>query len=256
MQKFQFQIAAKTEAKHPNESENQDAISTDIFSDQPQGLSCGLFIVADGVGGHKDGSLASKTAVTIIQQQIAKTLSQTPTEPKEAVIFLKNNLQSAIVTANENIYTRAKKQNIRMASTITCALVYGSIAIIANLGDSRTYIYNGKELDQVTVDHSVVEWLVRQGHLTPEEAATHPYKNVIMHALGSHETPETEFFIRTVADNDTLVLCSDGIWDTLSDDDLLFYLDADTLESALTNITTAAQDNTDDLSLILAQITS
>lgn len=253
---YSFVIAAKTEAKEPGKKENQDSILTDFFPAKARRFSCGLFVVADGVGGHQDGNLASQTAVNTIHHFISTNLDKTPPDPAKAIPFLQRQLKNAIHLANDKIYQRAKKENIRMASTVTCALVYGATAIIANIGDSRTYLYNENALEQVTIDHSVVEWLVRQGHLSHKEAATHPYKNVIMQALGSHEMPETDMFVRNLKENDTLILCSDGIWGTLSDKDIVFYLEADTLEMALTNITTAAQDHTDDLSLILAQLTS
>lgn len=255
MKKTQFVIAAATEAKQPGEGENQDSILTDVFPSQNGRYPCALFIVADGVGGHKNGNLASQTAVKTIHQDIINILEKIPPEPAQAVPFLQEQLLAAINTANEKIYARAKEENIRMASTVTCAFLYGPTAIIANVGDSRTYRYNGSALDQITIDHSVVDWMVRQGHITSAEAAQHPYKNVIMQALGSHETPEPDVFVCTLKENEALVLCSDGIWDTLSDEDITFYLkESDSLDMAMANITTAAQDHSDDLSLILAQL--
>lgn len=252
---LQIIAAAKTEAKFPEKSDNQDAIHMYITTNEQQ-MCCGLFIVADGVGGHKEGSQASKTAVTTIHDAIAPIWNQTPDQPTQAVQFLQSHLYQAIVAANEKIYTYAKEQNIRTASTLTCALVYGSLAIIANIGDSRTYLYRGDHLEQITVDHSVVDWLVRQGHLSPKEALTHPYRNVIMHALGSHETPEADIFLRWLQPNDRLLLCSDGVWDTLSNEMLLSYLQtAVSLDDMVAAILSSAQDHSDDISLIIAQTT-
>lgn len=243
-------VAAKTEARHPGQSENQDAVHASLYPEAP--IPCGLFIVADGVGGHKEGSQASKTAVTTLHQAIQPIWSQAPATPTQAVQFLQSRLHQAIIAANEIIYTYAKEQNIRMASTVTCALVYGTLAIIANVGDSRTYLYRGGSLEQITADHSVVDWLVRQGHLSPEEALTHPYRNVIMHALGSHETPEVDIFLRWLQPDDRLVLCCDGVWDTLSNEQLVAHLQtASAPDTAVSTILAAAQDHTDDISLVI-----
>jgi protein phosphatase len=254
MNKTQLIVASKTEARHPGKSENQDAVHAHLFREQGQ-TACGLFIVADGVGGHKEGSQASKTAVTTIHNTIQPIWNQVPDQSTQAAQFLQSHLYQAIVTANDIIYSYAKEQNIRMASTVTCALVYGTLAIIANVGDSRTYLYRGGHLEQITVDHSVVDWLVRQGHLSPEEALTHPYRNVIMHALGSHETPEVDIFLRWLQPDDRLVLCCDGVWDTLSSEQMTTYLqDADSLETAVITILAAAQDHSDDISMVIAQL--
>lgn len=245
-------VAAQTEAKLPGKSENQDSIHTSVFSNEP--VACGLFMVADGVGGHKDGHLASQTAVTTIQQAIEPIWSEMPSAHQQAVQFLQSHLYQAIVTANEKIYAQAKKQNARMASTLTCALIYDTLAIIANIGDSRTYLFRGQQLEQITVDHSVVDWLVRQGHLSPEEATNHPYRNVIMHALGSHETPEVDIFLRWLQPNDMLVLCSDGIWDTITDEQIATQLQNQAIDTAVPAILAAAQDHSDDISLVVVQV--
>lgn len=250
----QLIIAAQTEAKVPGKTENQDSIHAGVCPTDKQAC-CGLLIVADGVGGHKDGNLASRTAVTIINETVQSIWDQVPDNQVQSAQFLQSHLYQAIMAANEEIYTNAKAQNIRTASTVTCALVYGSLAIIANVGDSRTYLYRGDRLEQITVDHSVVDWLVRQGHISPEEALNHPYRNVIMHALGSHETPEIDIFLRWLQPGDKLVLCSDGVWDTLTNEEIASYLQA-APDTAVPAILAAAQDHSDDISLVIAQITA
>lgn len=246
-------VAAQTEAKIPGQSENQDSIHASTANAGE--TACGLFMVADGVGGHKDGRVASQTAVNTISAAIEPLWQNIPPTPAQAAQFLQSHLYEAIVAANEKIYAQAKEQNARMASTLTCALVYGTLAIIANIGDSRTYLYRGQKLEQITVDHSVVDWLVRQGHLAPEEAATHPYRNVIMHALGSHETPEVDIFLRWLQPDDMLVLCCDGVWDTLSTDQIVAHLQNHTPETAVPALLAAAQDHSDDISLVIVQVT-
>lgn len=247
-------VAAQTEAKIPGQSENQDSIHASTANAGE--TACGLFMVADGVGGHKDGRVASQTAVNTISAAIEPLWQNIPPTPAQAAQFLQSHLYEAIVAANEKIYAQAKEQNARMASTLTCALVYGTLAIIANIGDSRTYLYRGQKLEQITVDHSVVDWLVRQGHLAPEEAATHPYRNVIMHALGSHETPEVDIFLRWLQPDDMLVLCCDGVWDTLTTEQITALLQDNPPETAVSALLAAAQDHSDDISLVIVKVTS
>jgi protein phosphatase len=248
-----FIVAAQTEAKLPGHSENQDSIHTSLYTAGQ--TACGLFMVADGVGGHKDGNLASQTAVATIHHAMQPLWEQIPAVPAQAAQFLQSHLYQAIVAANEKIFAQAKEQNVRMASTLTCALVCGTLAVIANIGDSRTYLYRNQQLEQITVDHSVVDWLVRQGHLLPEEAANHPYRNVIMHALGSHETPEVDIFLRWLQPGDMLLLCSDGVWDTLTNEEIAARLHDNTPDTAVPALLAAAQDHSDDISLVIVQIT-
>ncbi len=247
-------VAAQTEAKIPGQSENQDSIHTSVAN--AGSVACGLFMVADGVGGHKDGRIASQTAVNTIYDAIHPLWEQIPAHSTQAAAqFLQSHLYDAIVQANEKIYAQAKEQNARMASTLTCVLVYDTLAIIANIGDSRTYLYRGQQLEQITVDHSVVDWLVRQGHLSPEEASTHPYRNVIMHALGSHETPEVDIFLRWLQPDDILLLCCDGVWDTLTPEQITTHLQENNPETAVPALLAAAQDHSDDISLVIVRVT-
>jgi protein phosphatase len=128
------------------------------------------------------------------------------------------------------------------------------MVIIANVGDSRTYIGRGRDLEQITSDHSLVAWLVRQNQLAPDDVQNHPYRNVIMHALGTPEPPQIDIFVRELDGKDYLLLCSDGIWDSLSDAELASFLNTDgTLAEAMAEIMAAAQDHRDDLALIIAR---
>lgn len=142
-----------------------------------------------------------------------------------------------------------------MASTITCAIILDRVLIVANAGDSRTYLYRQGLLEQLTQDHSLVAWLVRQEQITAEQALTHPYRNVLTHALGATDKPQIDLFTQRLFPGDWILLCSDGIWGTLLDDTLANYLQTAVSPEQLAPILMkAAQDHSDDLSLILVQL--
>ena len=253
---LQLTIAAGTESKFPGERKNQDAVYA--FADSNKdGRPYALLIVADGVGGQKGGSKASQITVETISSYLDAHWPKVPDAEGKVEEFFQKVLDRAIMQAHENILIQARHHENRMASTVTCAVVYGRIAIIANVGDSRTYLYHHNMLEQISEDHSLVQWLVAQGHITPEEARNHPYSNVLMQALGAHETPEVSLYTRSLAANNTLLLCSDGVWGTLSNEEMVALLEnADSLETAVSDIMTHAQDHSDDLTIILAQLTS
>lgn len=251
---LQLTIAAGTESKFPGERQNQDAVYA--FADSTTaGQPYALLIVADGVGGQKGGSKASQLTVETIAEFLNANWQKVPDSPDKIEAFFRHLLERAIMQAHENILIQARHHENRMASTVTCAVVYGRIAVIANVGDSRTYLYHHHQLEQVSQDHSLVQWLVSQGHISPEEAANHPYNNVLMQALGAHETPEVALYTRHLLTSSCLLLCSDGVWGTLSDEEMVALLEnEDSLETAVSSILTQAQDHTDDLTLILAQL--
>ncbi|HID54190.1 MAG TPA: serine/threonine-protein phosphatase, partial [Anaerolineae bacterium] len=181
--------AAATQAKQAPDWANQDAILAQVHT-SPEGVPYGLFLVADGVGGHHEGGQASRIAVETIAELTEPLWSglSDPLSPKQQSA-LEVGLYEAIMAAHENILAYGEARDIRTASAITCALVYGRTAIIGNVGDSRTYLFRQNNLEQITEDHSLVMWLVKQGHITANEARNHPYGNVLMHALGGPETP-------------------------------------------------------------------
>lgn len=253
-EQLQFTIAANTDSKYPGKRKNQDAVYAfaDVSDDN---IPYGLLIVADGVGGQKGGSKASQITIETVSAYLEKHWSNIPEDPAQIEPFFCEVLEKSILHAHENILIQARHHENRMASTVTCAVVYGRLAVIANVGDSRTYIHRKNMLEQITKDHSLVQWLVEQGHISPEEALNHPYNNVLMQALGAHETPEVSVFTEPFLVDNILLLCSDGVWGTLSDAEMVALIEnAGDLETAVTDIMTNAQDHSDDLTIILAQL--
>lgn len=247
----QFLFFSATDAKNPGKAENQDAVfATSGFTGN--GISYGLFVVADGVGGLKDGGRASQTVVNMLAMHFDPIWPIITAVSDQTIKRLRQQLKKAILDANNAIQELTSAKEERMASTVTCALVLDQALIVANAGDSRTYLYRQKQLEQLTQDHSLVAWLLRQEHITAEQASTHQYKNVLTNALGASDKPQIDLFTQRLFPGDWLLLCSDGIWGTLTDEQLGRYLEtAVSPETLAPQMMSAAQDHSDDLSLVL-----
>ncbi len=179
---------------------NEDAIGYRLT---PWG---GVFVVADGMGGHRTGEVASRRAV----ETILALLERAEPSPKA--------LLQAVEEANAKIYQEAQRpENRGMGTTATVLLLDLPYALIAHVGDSRAYLYRGGELLQLTEDHSWVAERVRQGLLTQEEARTHRWRNVITNALGSFPRARVDLLGLKAEPKDLFLLCSDGLYSVLED---------------------------------------
>src|SRR5450755_3694528 len=177
----------------------------------------GLFIVADGMGGHAHGQEASKLAVHMLSDTVVPTLLR-PVDNEETFADL---LKDGVHRANLALYQRNREQEHMMGTTVTTALVVASTAYIANVGDSRTYLYRPTEgLTKRTRDHSVVARLVEDGIISNDEVYTHPKRNQIYRCLGEHASVEVDNFQVALQAEDVLVLCSDGMWEMVRDDEI------------------------------------
>lgn len=205
---------------------NQDSV---YRSDQPIGILPNLYIVADGMGGHKAGDYASRNCVEIISESVRTSSVLTPL----------GVLQEAISKANEEIYRRScEDPNLEgMGTTVVAATVIDNSMYVANIGDSRLYLLNSSAIRQVTEDHSLVEAMVRNGELQKEEARVHPHKNIITRALGTERQVTADFFEVTLKENDIVLMCTDGLSNMLEDQEI-FHIVKDYSESLMA---TAAQ---------------
>lgn len=195
---------------------NQDYV---FFSDDKIGCFPNLYIVADGMGGHRAGDKASSYAVTRFVELSKKTERDIP--------FL--TMGKLIQQVNEEIFRMSgtQAQYEGMGTTFVAATVIGDIVYIMNIGDSRLYYYNGESLRQMTMDHSLVEELVRAGELRREESRYHPQKNIITRALGVAETAEPDYFMTNISEGQKLLLCSDGLSNMVEDDKLAEILSSE-----------------------------
>jgi protein phosphatase len=199
-----------------------------------------LYVVADGMGGHRAGEVAARLAVTALA-----------TRAPDIAAGGEDALVDAMREAN-GIILRSSQEDDRlrgMATTCTAAVVRGRVARIAHVGDSRAYLLHDGQLGQQTDDHSVVAQLVREGYLTPAEAASHPRRNVIMRALGGEEDVDIDTVTLVLDAGDRLLLCSDGLTNCLTDeairDVLLHESDGEIAATTLVDAANAAggQDN-------------
>ena len=184
---------------------NQDYV---FVSENPVGNLPNLFVVADGMGGHNAGDFASSHAVQILVDEIRKDADFNPIKV----------LRHAIETANSAILDRAQKEeSLRgMGTTIVAATIVGHYAYVANVGDSRLYLIQGK-IRQITKDHSLVQEMVRMGEIKPEEARNHPDKNIITRALGAERTVDIDFFDLKMEPGSTILMCYDGLSNMVED---------------------------------------
>lgn len=179
-------------------------------------MPCGLYVVADGMGGHDAGEVASRLTINAIQQHF----TQHP--PTDAVVS-DEWLTEAVTAANEMVLANQgdRTQERKMGSTLVMALVANGQAHIANVGDSRAYRLSQAGIEQISVDHSLVERLVQIGQLTREEARTHKQKNVIYSTIGDKKDMDVGLYHVDLHPGDRLLLCSDGLSGMLTDDEIL-----------------------------------
>lgn len=191
---------------------NQDYV---FSSEKAVGNLPNLFIVADGMGGHKAGEYASKCTVETICDEVKRSFEKNPT-----II-----LRKAIEKANDNIRRQARGDaNMEgMGTTVVAATLMGKYLQIANVGDSRLYVINDT-IKQITRDHSLVEEMVRMGGIDRESARNHPDKNIITRAVGVSEEVEVDFFTVELTPKDTILLCSDGLTNMLTDEEILMIM--------------------------------
>jgi protein phosphatase len=207
-----------------------------------------LYIVADGMGGHKAGDMASKLCVENMVSSIEKSTHKTP-----VTIF-----EEAVAEANEKIYHEANEhlEFEGMGTTMVACTVFDDIMYVANIGDSRLYLLRDN-ITKITDDHSLVEELVKKGNITESEARVHPQKNIITRAMGTDVQVNADFFEINMKKDDIVLLCSDGLSNMIEDDDMEYIIKhSETLEEAGTLLVAEANRNggDDNITVVLAQV--
>ena len=197
-----MKIVAKTDIGLKRES-NQDSYAAGELSG-----SVAWAVVCDGMGGVAGGNYASSTAVKVISERITTSYRE-----GMSASSIKNMFDSAIAAANITVFeeSKAKPELSGMGTTVVLALVVDNTVFVSHAGDSRAYILSDGSLRQITKDHSVVQEMVDNGKLTPDEARLDPRKNIITRALGVDSVLRTDFNIENLNENDVLILCTDGL---------------------------------------------
>ena len=233
---------------------NEDAISFDA--------DIGLAVLADGMGGHLSGEVASSTAVTSIMEELTNKLRIiTPGRPYKhsGYRFGTVVVRDAIKHANIKVYDLSlqKPQLKGMGTTVVVLLLYENRYTVAHVGDSRLYRFRNRQLKQITRDHSLVQELVERGECTPAQARMIPISSIITRAIGIEDTVAVEVHEGTVEADDIYLLCSDGLTKAISDELIgeTLQQNRDNLNSAASQLINASIMNRgeDNISVILAR---
>ncbi len=251
-------VAATGQSVGKQREHNEDSLLalTTTLSGNAANVPFGLYIVADGMGGHQFGEVASNAAVRVIAGQIVRKfhsyLYALPTQQPE------ESLQEIMENAVKDAHRIIQKDAPGSGTTVTAALVLGQQVTIGHVGDSRAYaILPTGRVEQLTHDHSLVKRLEELGHLNKEEAASFPHRNVLIRALGQGDSLDVDIFTIPFPRNGTLMLCSDGLWGVVAEHDILRSLtEAPNLPRACQNMVSAANlaGGPDNISVVLVQM--
>jgi serine/threonine protein phosphatase PrpC len=249
-----LQIVSHTDAGMVR-AHNEDAVVADAAH--------GIVVLADGMGGYNAGEVASGMATTVIATEVAQALaSVNPQEldPQTRRPRAEKLLRDQILKANTSIHQAAQSQPqySGMGTTLVTCLFYDNRMMVAHLGDSRLYRMRDGALTQVTRDHSLLQEQIDSGLITPEQAKTAQHRNLVTKALGIDPVVEPEIREYRTAPGDIYLLCSDGLCDMVSDEDIGMALEAlgANLELAAQQLVQMANDNggRDNVSVILVRV--
>ena len=239
-------------------SHNEDVLL--VFTGELGGLeampSLGLFVVADGMGGHSLGErasgIAARTVTRAILEQILPSLLADPQADTERPL-LKDVMETAMTAANTAVVSSVPEGG----TTLTCALVLGEQVILAHVGDSRAYIITSETFEQVTRDHSLVQRLKELNQITADEAAVHPQRSVLYRAVGQGEGLEVDVISRRLPPGAALLLCSDGLWGLVPDHKILEVVrSTPSLQAACEELVAAANaaGGPDNITAVMVQL--
>ena len=233
---------------------NEDAVASD--------LTIGLLILADGMGGYKAGEIASEIAVLMVTTDIAEAMQgmSVRSRPKSLHLPVSEMLIEAVEKANSAIYQIS--QNLPkcqgMGTTLVAGLFANNKLVTGHIGDSRMYRLRDEALTQLTVDHSLVQEQVDAGELTEAQAKESDHKNLVTRALGIDPNVELELHMHEVLINDIYLLCSDGLTDMVTDDEIrIMLVEAGTnIERAANNLVRFANEKggKDNISVVIAYV--
>jgi serine/threonine protein phosphatase PrpC len=292
----QLRAAALTDPGRTREI-NEDTVYKKITA-SPDGDTMGLFIVADGIGGRLAGEVASYWAVETVKDSLSDIFSirdpretvrfpqdelpdtqATTGDPRDTLRIsreellnaqaaaqnerdlLLDRIKAAVERANDvvRLYAAQKLDKAGdIGTTITMAMIIGRDALIANVGDSRTYLLRNKQLHQITRDHSYVQRLIEGGYVEAKERYNHPYRNLIFRSLGTEDAVKVDVFAVTLHPGDYLLLCTDGLWEMVQGPGKIAEIinGSPSLETACQGLVDAANvaGGEDNIGIVIAQV--
>ncbi|MGV8904985.1 MAG: Stp1/IreP family PP2C-type Ser/Thr phosphatase [Acetobacterium sp.] len=204
-----------------------------------------VFAVADGLGGHLSGEIASRTAVDFIKNNLSKIHNYF--DPEEMMSFV-NDINQELKKIGDDEPAR-----LGMATTLTMCILDGNDLCICHVGDSRAYIITKDEITRLTKDHSLVQILIDEGKITPEEAEIHPQKNVITRALGTDVSVKVDFYRYEINPEAAYLICSDGLFNLVSDSEMQTIVNENSLEDSAKMLIDLANKNggNDNITVVL-----
>jgi len=251
-------IASAGQSVGKQREHNEDSLLalTSTISGGAENVPFGLYIVADGMGGHQFGEVASNATVRLMGGNVLRKfhsyLFNLPTQ------VLQESLQEVMETSVMEAHQYVQREAPGSGTTVTAALVLGQQVTIAHVGDSRAYsIFPDGRIEPITRDHSLVKRLEELGHLSKDEAATFPHRNVLIRALGQGEALEADVFTIPFPQGGYLMLCSDGLWSVVNDKDIYrFIAEAPNLHRACQSMVDAANaaGGPDNITVVLVQM--
>jgi len=200
---------------------------------------CGVFVVADGMGGHNAGEVASKMAIDIVSNYIDENIGN---NNLKSISEINKVLDAAIEEANEKIYNESilNESMEGMGTTFTIAIIHNMKIFVGHVGDSRAYILKNDDINQITQDHTLVCELLKNGNITELEAKNHPKRNIITKALGTDRKINPDFKSYDLEEGDLIILCTDGLTNHIDNQEIkdifMNYLDLNEACQLLINL--------------------
>jgi serine/threonine protein phosphatase PrpC len=252
-----YQVGRRTHAGKER-GNNEDSMLSIEFTKMHQGniLPVSLIAIADGMGGHASGELASSLVTDTIAQIGAFKLVELQNPSNEEY---EDWVKRAMLAANKSVYEARQAANNDMGSTLVLGLIIGSQAYLGHMGDSRIYLLSNGSIKQLTTDHSLVQHLVTMGRISQDEARFHPQRNVIYRSLGENPEPEADYFIQQLFPGDRLLFCSDGLTNMLDDQKIRkIIVDASSPQAACDLLVEEANSagGEDNISVIVVEVLS
>lgn len=199
-----------------------------------------LFVLADGMGGYNGGEIASSLAVQSVIIYVKEHFSSIQLNKESILAFIKQTIEYA----NQVVYNKSKTEEelSEMGTTLEVCIIYNNKVFIGHVGDSRVYRIRKQFIRKLTIDHSYVEKLVRDGTITRQESYTHPKKNMLTKALGCDESIQPDVMVKGFLKDDILLMCSDGLTNLVSENEIYGMVVTNT-KTAVDNLIQRANDN-------------